>query len=207
MKLLTITLLTLMMCVPVLADISAKDSSGVSLGRSRSLKCGADFACTDDSGDLLLSLSATVTMAAVSISGVLTASGDIVGDGGDQLYGFLENQIASTTASLTIAECGSTIVSDSADVIVLPEASTALGCRYTFVCGTADDFDINPADGTDVIGIAGSITGANTTTVLAPAAGDAIRCTDIGASIILEAVQANLWVSIGSSNGIWTDVN
>jgi len=40
-----------------------------------------------------------------------------------------------------------TFVSNSADVIVLPEASTVLGCRLTFVCGTADDFDIDPADG------------------------------------------------------------
>ena len=121
--------------------------------------------------------------------------------------GFLQNQVASTTTSATAAQCGGTFVSNSADVMTLPEASTVLGCQYTFVCGTADDFDVNPADGTDQIGTVASITGANTTTVLAPAAGDAIRCTDIGSSIVIEAVGANLWASIGTANGIWTDVN
>ena len=118
----------------------------------------------------------------------------------------LMDNVASTTTSLTAAQCGSTIVSDSADVVTLPEASTVLGCKYTFVCGTADDFDVNPADATDVIGITGSITGVNTTTVLAPAAGDALRCTDIGAGFVLKAVGANLWAVL-STNGIITDVN
>lgn len=132
---------------------------------------------------------------------------DAFGDGGDQFYGFLQDQVASTTTSVTAAQAGKTFVSNSADVMTLPEASTVLGARYTFVCGTADDFDINPADGTDQIGTVASITGTNTTTVLAPAAGDAIRCTDIGSSITLEAVGADLWVSVGNANGIWTDVN
>lgn len=132
---------------------------------------------------------------------------DVVGDGGDQLYGFLANQVAATTTSLTAAQCGSTIVGDSADVITLPEASTVLGCRYTFVAGTSDDVDINPADGTDVIGTIASITGTNTTTVLAPSAGDAIRMTDAGASLTLEATGANAWNAVGVGTGIWTDVN
>lgn len=119
----------------------------------------------------------------------------------------LRAQVASTTTSLTAAQCGSTIVSDSADVVTLPEASTVLGCRYTFVCAFAGNMDVNPADGTDTIGAVMSITGTNTTTVLAPSAGDAIRCGAIGASITLEAVGANLWASIGAANGTWTDVN
>lgn len=117
------------------------------------------------------------------------------------------DQIASSTTSLTSVQCGSTVVSNSADVVTLPEASTVLGCRFTFVCGTADDLDVNPADGTDQIGPVVNITGTNTTTALAPAAGDAIRCTDIGSSITLEAVGANLWVAIGATTGTWTDVN
>lgn len=137
----------------------------------------------------------------------LTVNGDIIGDGTDQLYGFLQDQVASTTVSATIAQCGKTFVNDSADVITLPEASTALGCRYTFVCGNASNFDINPADGTDQIGLVFSITGSNTTTAITPSAGDAIRCAAIGASIQLEAVGANLWVSVGNANGTWTDVN
>lgn len=143
----------------------------------------------------------------LSIASIASFTADLYGDGGDQFYGFLQDQVASTTVAITAAQAAKTFVSNSADVMTLPEASTVLGARYTFVCGTADDFDINPADGTDAISVVASITGTNTTTVLAPSAGDAIRCTDIGSSIVLEAVAADLWASIGTANGIWTDVN
>lgn len=116
------------------------------------------------------------------------------------------DQIASSTTTLTAAQCGSTIVSNSADVVTLPEASTVLGCRYTFVCGTADDFDVNPFDGTDQIGVLNSVA-AGTSAAITPSAGDAVRCTDIGSSFVLEAVGANLWAAIGTANGAITDVN
>lgn len=148
----------------------------------------------------------TLTATTANI-GTATLTGDLSGDGGDQFYGFRQDQVASTSVAITAAQCGKTFVSNSADVMVLPEASTVLGCRLTFVCGTADDFDIDPADATDVIGITGSITGSNTTTVLAPSAGDEVRCTDIGSSAVLEAVGADLWAFVGTPNGIWTDVN
>jgi len=170
------------------------NSSDANLGQFSKVKCGTNMTCSRSSGNLNISVVAA------------NLTGDLIGDGGDQLYGFLQEQIASTTVSITAAQCGSTFVSNSADVMTLPEASTVLGCRLTFVCGTADDFDINPADAADVLGIAGSITGTNTTTVLAGAAGDAYRCTDIGAGFVLEAVGANLWAVI-STNGIITDVN
>ena len=118
-----------------------------------------------------------------------------------------KTQVASTTTSATLAQCGVTFVSNSADVISLPEASTALGCRYTFVCGTADDFDVNPADGTDIIGPVSTTNGTTGVVTLAPSAGDAIRCTDIGGSVTLEAVGADRWAQVGGGNGIWTDVN
>jgi hypothetical protein len=175
------------------ASVRGFNSSSALLGAFSDIQCGTNMSCSQSSGKLLMSVSAM--------------TGDLYGDGGDQFYGFLQNQVASTTAGLTAAQCGSTIVSNSADVMTLPEASTVLGCRYTFVCGTADDLDVNPADASDAIGTVVSVTGTNTTTVLAPSAGDAIRCTDIGSSITLEAVGANLWISVGAANGIWTDVN
>lgn len=143
----------------------------------------------------------------LEVNSPVSITNDLTGDGGDQFVGFLQNQVAATTTTLTAAQCGSTIVGDSVDTITLPEASTVLGCQYTFVAGTADDVAINPNDGTDVIGTVASITGTNTTTVLAPAAGDSITMTDIGASITLEAAGANLWISVGNANGIWTDTN
>jgi hypothetical protein len=118
----------------------------------------------------------------------------------------VQTQVASTTVSLTAAQCGATIVSNSADVVTLPEASTVLGCRYTFICGTADDFDINPADGTDVIGPI-SVAAATAVTTITPSAGDAIRCTDIGTSVVLEAIGADRWAPVGAATGPLTDVN
>lgn len=134
-------------------------------------------------------------------SGALAMTGPLNGDGGDALYGFLQSQVASTTTTITASQCGKTFVSDSADVLTLPEASTVLGCRLTFVSGTADDFDINPNDGTDQIGPV-AVPSANIT----PAAGDAIRITDIGSSVTLEAVGNNLWAVV-AFNGAVTDVN
>lgn len=158
-------------------------------------------------GQITMNSGSTLSVAGTFSGATLSLTGDLYGDGGDQFYGFLQDQVASTTTGITAAQCGKTFVSNSTDVMTLPEASTVLGCRLTFVCGTADDFDINPADGTDAISTVASITGTNTTTVLAPSAGDAIRCTDIGSSIVLEAIGADLWASIGNANGIWTDVN
>lgn len=109
----------------------------------------------------------------------------------------LQHQVAGTTSTIVASQCGSTFVSDSADVMTLPEASGVLGCRLTFICATTDDFDVNPNDGTDQI----LPTGA-----LSPAAGDAIRCTDIGAGFVLEAVGANAWAVL-STNLTITDVN
>lgn len=119
----------------------------------------------------------------------------------------VQAQVASTTTSATAAQCGNTFVSNSADVITLPEASTVLGCRYTFVCGTADDFDVNPADTSDIIGPVSTTNGTTGVVTLSPSAGDAIRCTDIGGSITIEAIGADRWAQVGGGNGIWTDVN
>lgn len=177
--------LALVFTVTANASMTAYNAANTKLGGVHKVRCATGLTCTATSGLLLITPTS------------LAATGDVIGDGGDQLFGFLQNQVASTTASLTAAECGSTIVSNSADVMTLPEASTVLGCRYTFVCGTADDLDVNPADATDAIGITGALT---------PSAGDAIRCTDIGAGFELEAVGANLW-SVLKTNGTITDVN
>ena len=153
------------------------------------------FSLTATVADTLVLKNSTTTLATVD------SSGNVLGIGSNNISGFLVKQVAITSTSITAAQCGSTFVGDSADVIVLPEASTVLGCVLTFVAGTADDVDINPADGTDVIG---SITASGGT--INPSAGDAIRMTDIGTSVTLQAVGANLWVAT-SHNGPITDVN
>ncbi len=157
-------------------------------------------------GALTFEVNASAIATMTGSTGALAMIGGLSGDGGDTLVGFLSAQVATTTASLSAAQCGSTVISNSADVMTLPEASTVLGCRYTIVCGTADDLDINPADGSDAFGPINSVA-SGTGAAIAPAGGDAIRCTDIGSSITIEAVGANLWSAIGVANGPWTDVN
>jgi len=186
-------LFTLVLAIPAYAGFRAYNST-TDLKIFDAIQCSTGLTCSR-SGDKLLMVA----------SGAFT--GDLVGDGGDQLYGFLQNQVASTTTAITAAQCGSTFVSNSADVMTLPEASTVLGCRLSFVCGTADDFDVNPADGTDQILSVSTTDGTTGVVTLAPAAGDAIRCTDIGGSITLEATGANAWAQVAGGNGIWTDVN
>jgi hypothetical protein len=154
---------------------------------------------------LMLRATSVVTTSITAVTGTFT--GDLSGDGGDQFYGFLQDQVASTTVAISAAQCGKTFISNSADVMTLPEASTVLGCRLSFVCGTADDFDINPADASDQILSVSTTNGTTGVVTLAPSAGDAIRCTDIGGSITLEATGANAWAQVAGGNGIWTDVN
>lgn len=156
-------------------------------------RSAADTLKTDDAFTVA---GATLT----AIAGVFT--GDVSGDGGDQLFGFLQDQVASTTTSLTAAQCGKSIVSNSADVVTLPEASTVLGCRYTFISGTADDFDINPADATDHFGPCDVLEAS----AIDGGAGDEYRLTDIGTAMVIEATLADEWAVI-SHNGPITDVN
>lgn len=184
----------------VLGDASAADVSVVFDGNAQDFNIGLD----DSTDDLVIGLgSAPGTTDAIRIdeNQNVTFVQNVVGLGTDSLSGFLKKQVAITTASITAAQCGSTFVGDSADVIVLPEASTVLGCRLTFVSGTADDVDIDPADGTDQFASCtvsgGTIDGS---------AGDEYRLTDIGTSLTVEAVGADIWACI-SHNGPITDVN
>lgn len=130
------------------------------------------------------------------------ATGGVTGTGVGAMSGYLQKQVTSTTVGITAAQCGSTFVNDSTDVMTLPEASTVLGCRLTFVVANASNFDINPADGTDLI----LPFHLYESTAIAPSAGDAIRSATLGASITLEAVGANAWAVI-SVVDTWADVN
>jgi len=194
MRFLLSVLMAAFFCADVHAAFTVYNSSGDRVGGAHKIQCASGLSCTISSGK--------VTVTPVS----LTATGDVTGDGGDQLNGFLQNRVTASTTALTAAQCGSTVISAGAAVQPLPEASTVLGCRYTFICGTADDMDIDPADGTDVIGVINSVA-AGTGAAITPSAGDEIRCTDIGSSITLEATSANLWSAVGVANGAWTDVN
>lgn len=179
-------------CAPAFAQLGVTNASGTKLGQVHKMACGSGLTCTATGGQLTI------------VGGAFT--GDVTGDGGDQLYGFLQNQVASSATTLTVAQCGSTIVTAGAHEVNLPEASTALGCRYTFVGGTADTLTIDPADGTDQIGPINFVA-AGTGGAIAPSAGDSVTISDIGASLELEACGANLWCPVGVANLTVTDAN
>lgn len=191
----------------VLGDASAADMSLVFDGNAQDYHIGLD----DSTDDLVIGLgSASGTTDAIRIdeNQDVTFVQNVLGLGTDSISGFLQKQVAATTTSLTAVQCGSTFINSGAShIATLPEASTVLGCRYTFVCGDANDFDINPADGTDQILSVSTTNGTTGVVTLAPAAGDAIRCTDAGGSITLEAIGADAWAQVAGGNGIWTDVN
>lgn len=131
----------------------------------------------------------------LSTAGNLSLVGDLSGDGGDQLVGFLNNQVAATATTLTAAQCGSTIINASGAVEVeLPEASTVLGCRYTFIVGSANALTIDP-DAADQI------------LLLTNAAGDSLAADAAGESVTLEAISASQWAPVGAEKGTWTDSN
>ncbi len=151
---------------------------------------------------------AQVAKLTMTTAGAITLVGGIAGDGGDALKGFLSEIVAATSTTATIAQCGATFVgaSDGNNTMVLPEASTALGCQYTFVCGETDDLVIDPSDGTDQIGSFLSYTAGPAIALIAPSAGDAVSCVSAGSQITIRAVANDLWVVLHST-GIITDTN
>lgn len=132
----------------------------------------------------------------MTTAGNLTLVGTVTGDGGDAMSGFLQKQVAATATTITAAQCGSSFVNSGAVLMALPEASTVLGCRLTFIVGNASNFDVNPDDA-DIILPFSSIT---------PSAGDAVRSATLGVSATLEAISASQWAVI-AINGAFTDIN
>lgn len=126
------------------------------------------------------------------LSGALT--GDLVGSGSGELYGFKNNQVTATATTITAAQCGSTFVNAGAIEIELPEASAVIGCQLTFIVGNASAFTIDP-DAADIIMIATN------------AAGDSLIADAIGESIVLQAISATQWAPVGTPYGTWTDSN
>lgn len=122
-----------------------------------------------------------------------TFTGDVTGDGGDQMYGFLQNQVVATATTITAGQCGSTFINSGAIEIELPEASTVIGCRLTFVTGNAANFDIDPDDADIIL-------------IQTNAAGDMIRNATLGNTITIQAISASEWVVVGIL-GTWADAN
>lgn len=156
-------------------------SAGTSLKIFNKINCGDGLTCTRAAGGVFN----------IVASGSFT--GDLVGDGGDQFYGFLQNQVAATATTITASQCGSTFINGGAVQMELPEASTVLGCRLTFITGNASNFDVNPDDADQIL-------------VETNAAGDAMRNATLGNSITIEAISASEWAPV-STIGTYTDID
>lgn len=143
------------------------------------------------SNDVSGSYVAKITVAASD--GDITLTGGITGDGGDQLVGFLQSQVAATASTLTAAQCGATFINSGAVQVELPEASTVLGCRYTFITGNASNFDVNPDNADQIL-------------VQTNAAGDAMRNATLGNSITIQAISASEWAPVAVV-GTWSDID
>jgi hypothetical protein len=184
-KLLLIALLT---TTSAFASLRFFDSTDLELGSLSDLKCSGDFSCTKVSGKLYLDMGSSVALTTLSLTG------DLTGDGGDQLFGFLQNQVAATATTITAAQCGSTFINAGAIEMELPEASTVLGCRLTFIVGNVSNFTVDP-DAADQI------------VLLTNAAGDSLIADAIGESLTIQAISASEWAPVGAEKGTWTDSN
>lgn len=183
----------------VMKAADAADSS-LTLQADNSDDSGDDWKLTSTASGNAFVLSNDASgsqVAKVSVAastGNVTFAGGLIGSGASTLVGFLKNQVAATATTLTVAQCGSSVINSGAVAINLPEASTALGCRFTFITGNASNFDVNPDDADQIL-------------VLTNAAGDSIRNATLGNSVVLEAISASQWAPVGKEQGTYSDIN
>jgi hypothetical protein len=122
-------------------------------------------------------------------------SGDVTGSGSNSLSGFLDELVLATATTITASQCGQTFYNGGAIEIELPEASTVIGCRLTFVnMGGSNNFHIDP-DAADLVLYSTNVAGDR---LLSPAS--------INASITIVAMSASQW-AVTSVVGAWTDAN
>ena len=136
---------------------------------------------------------------ALTVAGTATFNGTIVGDGATTVVGTkavettdIDNEI------VTIGQSG-TVFNNSGDAdgttFTLPEASTALGCWYTFVVTeTGQEIGID-LDGSDVF------------LHLSLGAGDKMTSSTLGDTITVSAVSATQWgiISVYPTAADWAD--
>ena len=152
-------------------------NGGSSLKIFDRINCGTNVTCTRTSRGIFNIASATA----------------VVGDGTGSMYGYLQEQGTATTSTLTAADCGKSYVTATTAEFDLPEASTVLGCRYTFTNGTTDVLTVDPYDNDFLYRVA-------------DASSDSITSDLIGNSVTLEAITALGWAAVHYTTS-WTDAN
>lgn len=155
---------------------------GTSLKIFNRINCSTGMTCTRGANGLF-------TMVADG-----TFTGDVAGDGGDELYGFRSYQETATAETLAAVDCMKTYITGGTVEVELPEASTVTGCRYTFVVGLEGGLlTVDPDDADQIL------TETN-------AVGDSITSETLGNSIIIEAISDSQWAVL-SHEGTWTDAD
>lgn len=100
---------------------------------------------------------------------------------------------AKAAGTLTQADCGTVIMNGAATEYDLPDASTVIGCVYTFIVGHVSNLTVDPATGDTIL-------------LLTNASGDSLVADAIGEVLTIQAVGDNSWAPLGST-GTWTDSN
>lgn len=188
MKNVLMALTIILALVPALSMASVRvfNSSGTNLGTYTDIKCSTGINCAQVSGK------AQFTLGTV----------DMVGDGANQLYGFLQNRISTSgTRTLTFAECGSTVSNDASVVYTLPSISgdaTENGCRFSFIVGNGvavtTYLHVKPTAGEQIL-------------LLTNKVGDIISADANGESVTLESSNGGVWAPVGGAQGTWSDEN
>lgn len=136
---------------------------------------------------------------ALTVAGIATFNGTIVGDGATTVVG--TKAVATTdidNETVTIAQSMTTF-NNTGDAdgttFTLPEASTAKGCRYTFVVSETGQQIAVDLDGADVF------------LHLSLGAGDKMTSSTLGDTITVEAVSDSQWaiISVYPLAADWAD--
>lgn len=122
---------------------------------------------------------------AVVQEGSLTVNGaQIIGDGATELVGVKHDVVDALSANpytVTIAMSGTTFYNSEASEFDLPEASTAIGCWYTFAVAHISELYIDPEASDKILGATDS-------------AGDRIHSSTVGDTVTIECIDGTNWV-------------
>lgn len=121
----------------------------------------------------------------LEVDGTVYFDGDqIVGDGSTEMVGVNHDVVdggATNPYTVTIAMAGTVFYNSEAIEFDLPEASTAIGCEYTFVVQHASELHIDPEASDKILGATDS-------------AGDRIHSSTVGDTVTLICIDATNWV-------------
>lgn len=144
-------------------------------------------------GDDTLFVEGTIEVDGVAyFDGNIDADAAIIGAGEASTFTGFSSTTADVTDAVSPAHTASHTVYHNASesgtiTVTLPEASTVLGCQFTFVVIVAQLIVVNPDNADIVLG-------------LCTAAGDEFESNTVGDTITIMAIDDTNWVVIASSN-------